>query len=74
MLKLYAARPNYTVIGTTLGEIDLPGIVTGENTKLITIPMDVRDVNSPKAAIQELKEKLGITKFDVVRTVLARYV
>nr|XP_018260963.1 uncharacterized protein I303_06680 [Kwoniella dejecticola CBS 10117]OBR83121.1 hypothetical protein I303_06680 [Kwoniella dejecticola CBS 10117] len=66
LFKQYSARPGYTVIGTVLPSAENVGdIPTGEGSKAITVNMDVTDVDSPKRAIEELKSKHGITKFDI---------
>lgn len=67
MLKLYAARPNHTVIGTVLGEGLLGAIETGGNTKVITVSMDVRNVDDPRKALEKLKTEHGVSQIDIVR-------
>lgn len=73
MLKLYALRPYHTVIGTIRGDVDFGDIETGDGSKIITVQMDVREVDSPEAALFKVKADYGITKIDIVRFFVEKY-
>lgn len=68
MLKLYAARPRHTVIGTYVGAPLREPVATqlGEASRVITLHMDLFEASSVDEAFEALKLTHGISWIDIV--------
>ena len=67
LTKLLIARPRTTVIAAVRNPVSFPSSLTlGQDSKILPVAFDATDDRSASNVVEELRDKHGIKKLDVV--------